>query len=92
VQLQPGQSGVTDQSNEDCVDLAGVEGQLHGIGPSGAARLLGDIDDISRVRREPGPVGRLEVRRLPSRVDRDRSMLGHTNTSVPVNPLAPPER
>jgi integrase len=37
----------------------------------------------------PGLREGLGVRRLPTRVDRDRSMLGHTTTSVPVNPLAP---
>jgi integrase len=31
----------------------------------------------------------LDVRRLPTKADRDRSMLGHTMTSVPSNPLAP---
>ncbi|HZO64658.1 MAG TPA: tyrosine-type recombinase/integrase [Kribbellaceae bacterium] len=31
----------------------------------------------------------LEARRLPTRVDRDRAVLGHAKTSVPVNPLAP---
>ncbi|MEY9905171.1 integrase [Catenulispora sp. MAP12-49] len=31
----------------------------------------------------------LAVRRLPTRADRDRSLLGHTLTSVSANPLAP---
>jgi hypothetical protein len=31
----------------------------------------------------------LESRRLPTRADRDRAVLGHAKTSVPVNPLAP---
>ncbi|MGP4091112.1 tyrosine-type recombinase/integrase [Streptomyces sp. KR55] len=31
----------------------------------------------------------LDVRRLPTRVDRDRALLGHVKTSMPANPLAP---
>lgn len=31
----------------------------------------------------------LEVQRLPTRTDRDRSMLGHVKDAMPVNPLAP---
>ncbi|MEV7526449.1 tyrosine-type recombinase/integrase [Streptomyces sp. NPDC091371] len=31
----------------------------------------------------------LEVRRLPTRADRNRALLGHVKTSVPANPLAP---
>ncbi|MER6218634.1 tyrosine-type recombinase/integrase [Streptomyces sp. NPDC001674] len=31
----------------------------------------------------------LEVRRLPTRADRNRALLGHVKTSVPTNPLAP---
>jgi integrase len=31
----------------------------------------------------------LKVQRLPTQADRDRSLLGHVMTSVPVNPLAP---
>ncbi|MFK0283256.1 tyrosine-type recombinase/integrase [Streptomyces sp. NPDC090499] len=31
----------------------------------------------------------LEARRLPTRADRDRALLGHVKTSMPVNPLAP---
>ena len=37
----------------------------------------------------PGLREALESRRLPTRADRDRAALGHTMTSVPVNPLAP---
>lgn len=32
---------------------------------------------------------RLDASRLPARVDRRRSFLGHTTTSMPANPLAP---
>jgi hypothetical protein len=32
---------------------------------------------------------KLDGTRLPSRVDRRRSFLGHVKTAVPVNPLAP---
>lgn len=31
----------------------------------------------------------LEVRRLPTRADRDRALLGHVRTSMPANPIAP---
>ncbi|MEU6969931.1 tyrosine-type recombinase/integrase [Kitasatospora aureofaciens] len=31
----------------------------------------------------------LEVRRLPTKADRNRALLGHVKTSVPTNPLAP---
>ncbi|MEJ8640077.1 hypothetical protein [Streptomyces sp. MS2.AVA.5] len=31
----------------------------------------------------------LETRRLPTQADRDRALLGHVQTSLPANPLAP---
>lgn len=37
----------------------------------------------------PGLGSALEVRRLPTAADRNRSMLGHTKTSMPANPLVP---
>jgi integrase len=37
----------------------------------------------------PGLRQELELRRLPTRADRDRALLGHVKTSMPVNPLAP---
>ncbi len=34
----------------------------------------------------------LEVRRLPTRADRNRALLGHVKSSMPANPLAPKRR
>jgi transposase len=48
-------------ANAELTDLVDSTGstlqQLHGIGPSGAARLLGDIGDIGRFARRPPGAG-----------------------------------
>lgn len=41
---------------------------------------LGEREDLGRA---------LDVSRLPTRADRERSMLGHITTRMPANPLAP---
>jgi transposase len=49
-QVRPGNKKIkaADRQLTELVQATGSSLQLHGIGPSGAARLLGDIADIAR--------------------------------------------
>lgn len=54
-----------------------------------AACLKGFYGHQCALGANPALQAELDVHRLPTRADRDRSLLGHIKSAMPVNPLAP---